>query len=876
LGYLTLWPQGTTQPLAATLSALDQSVTSNLAIVPTTSASISAYAANPTQLIMDLFGYFAPSSQAPAIVSATTATFTQDLSESFAVTASGFPAANVIESGTLPTGVTFTSGQLIGTPLVSGTFPITFTAHNGVGADFVQHFTLTVLSIDLAITKTHNGTFTAGASGTYTIAVSNLGTGPTVGAIAVTDNLPVGLTYVSGIGTNWGCGASGQLVACTYTNPIGGGAAAADLTLTVTISASASGTISNTATVATADDNNASNNSSTDSVTVAAPSCVSNCSLAGTVTGPWVSGVTITITGGATATTNASGNYSFTGLAGGTYTITPSLAGYTYSPSAPSVTLSPATVQNFAATSATTSYSISGTVFYSGSKHGNTIIRVFQNCLGCGIVAGTSFSSAPSSTGTGYTIRGLSPTGTGIGAGSYVIQAEIDTLGNGIQNESNPAGTSGTVTIPSSNVTGVSITVSDRIPPSAPQTPSNNFNVAPGNNGGLVQYKALLDNNGEEIATSYKVYYGTDTNATNGAGSPITFAAQGKGTDIFILKNIANGLTYFKLSAVNPDGESAATTPVSVTLGAAAGPNSVSGMVTFPGTATGPLYAGLYGDNGIFIAAITNPTSPQSYTLLGVPAGTYQSVAILDMNNDGEVDAGDLDDVNGNTNPPTVTVSGTTTGANVTLSNATATTFVATNTQQFSGTTYNISVGVNVGTKVPISVTLFSGPNVAVPYDMTADDHNVKFNPIYNYLASPIVGQTYQFLVTFSDGTSSVIPAQVTAVLTSFAQNLAMQTTSPGSPTVPLLTWQAPASPPASYSYSVGLGSATGSPQENWYYSGGSNGNGIPSTQTSVLFNTDSSANPNSSLQAGTYQWWVTVQDNNNNTGQIITTYTAP
>ncbi|MGD0908639.1 MAG: hypothetical protein ABSA96_13735, partial [Candidatus Acidiferrales bacterium] len=60
LGYLTLWPQGTTQPLVATLSALDATVTSNLAIVPTTNGSISTFASNPTQLILDIFGFFAP------------------------------------------------------------------------------------------------------------------------------------------------------------------------------------------------------------------------------------------------------------------------------------------------------------------------------------------------------------------------------------------------------------------------------------------------------------------------------------------------------------------------------------------------------------------------------------------------------------------------------------------------------------------------------------------------------------------------------------------------------------------------------------------------------------------------------------------------
>jgi hypothetical protein len=60
LGFLTLWPQGLTQPLAATLNALDAAVTSNLAIVPSTNGSISAFASNPTHLILDVFGYFAP------------------------------------------------------------------------------------------------------------------------------------------------------------------------------------------------------------------------------------------------------------------------------------------------------------------------------------------------------------------------------------------------------------------------------------------------------------------------------------------------------------------------------------------------------------------------------------------------------------------------------------------------------------------------------------------------------------------------------------------------------------------------------------------------------------------------------------------------
>jgi hypothetical protein len=60
LGYLTLWPAGQTQPQVSTLNALDGVITSNAAIVPTVNGSINSFAANPTQLILDLFGYYAP------------------------------------------------------------------------------------------------------------------------------------------------------------------------------------------------------------------------------------------------------------------------------------------------------------------------------------------------------------------------------------------------------------------------------------------------------------------------------------------------------------------------------------------------------------------------------------------------------------------------------------------------------------------------------------------------------------------------------------------------------------------------------------------------------------------------------------------------
>ena len=60
LSYLTLWPQGQARPVVSTLNAFDGAITSNMAIVPTTNGLIDAFGSNPTYLILDLSGYFAP------------------------------------------------------------------------------------------------------------------------------------------------------------------------------------------------------------------------------------------------------------------------------------------------------------------------------------------------------------------------------------------------------------------------------------------------------------------------------------------------------------------------------------------------------------------------------------------------------------------------------------------------------------------------------------------------------------------------------------------------------------------------------------------------------------------------------------------------
>ena len=59
LGFLTLWNDSETQPVVSTLNSSGP-VTSNLAIVPTSYDYLGFYASEPTYLILDISGYFAP------------------------------------------------------------------------------------------------------------------------------------------------------------------------------------------------------------------------------------------------------------------------------------------------------------------------------------------------------------------------------------------------------------------------------------------------------------------------------------------------------------------------------------------------------------------------------------------------------------------------------------------------------------------------------------------------------------------------------------------------------------------------------------------------------------------------------------------------
>src|SRR5205814_449488 len=101
---------------------------------------------------------------------------------------------------------------------------------------------------DLSITKTHVGNFSQGQVGaTYTVTVTNSGTGLTSGVVTVVDTLPAGLTATGLSGSSWSCDV--PTLTCTRSDALAASASFPSITLTVNVAANAAGSVTNIATV---------------------------------------------------------------------------------------------------------------------------------------------------------------------------------------------------------------------------------------------------------------------------------------------------------------------------------------------------------------------------------------------------------------------------------------------------------------------------------------------------------------------------------------------------------------------------------------------------------------------------------------------------
>ena len=173
----------------------------------------------------------------PAITSRASTTFTPGDSGTFTITTDGFPAPSLTESGTLPSGVTFTDNQdgtatISGVPKANqgGSYVVTITASNDQGT-VTQTFILVVNEAP-AITSRASATFTAGDSGTFTVTTN----GSPAPSLTESGALPSGVTFTdngNGTATISGIPATVGSYRIVITATNGSGSASESFTLKV-------------------------------------------------------------------------------------------------------------------------------------------------------------------------------------------------------------------------------------------------------------------------------------------------------------------------------------------------------------------------------------------------------------------------------------------------------------------------------------------------------------------------------------------------------------------------------------------------------------------------------------------------------------------
>ncbi len=317
-------------------------------------------------------------------------------------------------------------------------------------------------------------------------------------------------------------------------------------------------------------------------------------SISGVVSGAVAAGVTVSLSGAssATTTTDGTGAYSFTGLANGAYTVTPSLAGYWFNPASLAVTVASADVagRNFIANEIR--YSIYGivsgdaaagvTVSLSGASSATTTTSA-NGAYQFGNLANGAYTVTPSLGGYWFEPASLAVTVAGASvAVSNFIAHQIRSSISGIVSGDAAAGVtvslsgassattttdvagaysfadlapgaytvtpsvpactfepaSVPVTLAGADVAGQNFTARAFEPPPAP----TGVSVFPGNGSATISWTGT--------GASFKVYYALAPEVTASDSSATSAASPA------VVGSIANGTPYyFAVAGVNSKGE---------------------------------------------------------------------------------------------------------------------------------------------------------------------------------------------------------------------------------------------------------------------------------------------------------------------------------
>jgi len=506
-------------------------------------------------------------------------------------------------------------------------------------------------------------------------------------------------------------------------------------------------------------------------------------------------------------------------------------------------------------------FDVSGTVSNPTGKSGRVYL-VVQSTMYGGALAGVSIPSA-SPAGTSYTIRGLTD------PGSYYVSAFVDTQDTAVRHANDPVGISGVFS--EASASDVNLTMALPSPAVALQAPLG-ANVIYGDTTATIFYDGASDNNGQPIATSYNIYWSTDPNPgpgnTTGGGS-ITGLPSGS-KDFFVRYGLTNPTSQynFAITAVLDGAESA---PVNADPAPSATGVTVSGTVTtsgptLPGGGTHLLMVLINDSEGVFIThSLANPTNSQAFSISGVPPGTYNLYSIIDLNNNGIIDQGDIFDTERGVS---VTVDASdVSGVAVPLTAADALPFVQ--TTHYNGGGYSLSLGVSGMQERPVNVAV-SGPQIPTR-DLGLDTYGNGIFETWQSVASrpnfPASPDTYSFTIEYSPGNGT---SPLTAPITGIVDYFATPTSPTGVISIPApdplqFSWAAPSpAPPYSYNYDFRLNNPNGYFDNDPYWN-------IPSSTTSINI----SGNDFMPQQGVYYNWAISIKDSYGNSSESSANFSA-
>jgi uncharacterized repeat protein (TIGR01451 family) len=235
------------------------------------------------------------------------------------------------------------------------------------------------VSADLSITKTDSrDPVMVNNPLSYAVKATNNGPSPATG-VQVTDELPVGLTFVSATSTQGSCAFNAGTVTCS----VGSLSASASATITIAVTPTTAATLNNTATVTASEpDDVAANNSDTQSTRISTLPSINGRVRDSNSNG--VAGVLVTLSGAQSATTqtDGAGFYQFAELpVGGNYTLTPTKTNLSFEPPAQTFnSLNADQTADFVASTCT--YSLSPVTASFGSNGGTGAVSV-NSLNGC-------------------------------------------------------------------------------------------------------------------------------------------------------------------------------------------------------------------------------------------------------------------------------------------------------------------------------------------------------------------------------------------------------------------------------------------------------------------------------------------------------------